>query len=131
MSDTFYAPESPAAGPGGSLVDLNTTLQGNGRNLAALLTLLIDTLNGIFVPRSIGSVTLGAAATTVVPNTAVTATTRAIPIPTNAAAATLMGSTRSLYVSARSPGVSFTFATASGAAAAGTETFDYILINPV
>lgn len=47
----------------------------------------------------------------------------------NAAAGTLMGSTRALYISARSAGASFQVATASGAAAAGGEAFAYVIVN--
>jgi hypothetical protein len=74
-----------------------------------------------------GSITLGAAASTVVNNACVTATCKIILTPTNAAAATLMGSTKSLYVSARSAATSFTVHTADGTNAAGTETFDYLI----
>lgn len=116
---------------GGSLVDVVTALQGNGRNLNSVLALLIEALQSLFLTRSTGSFTLGAAATTVVPNTQVTATSLPILIETNAAAGTLQGSNKHLYISARNPGVSFTVATASAAAAAGTETFSYILVNPV
>lgn len=82
-------------------------------------------------PRITGSVTLGAAATTVVPNTSVAANSVIDLIPTNAAAATLVGSVKCPYVSARSPGVSFTIATANGAAAVGSEQFTFTLLNPV
>ena len=73
----------------------------------------------------VGSFTLGAAATTVVANVDVTATCTILLTPTNAAAATLQGSAKCLYISARTAGASFTVATASAAAAAGTETFNY------
>lgn len=126
MSDAFNNQQ-----PGGSLVDINSTLQANGKNLNEAIRLLGLLLGGLFLTRSTGSFTLGAAATTVVPNTEVTSTSLPLLIPTNAAAATLMGSNKSLYISARTAGASFTVATASAAAAAGTETFSYILVNPV
>lgn len=91
---------------------------------------LIQAIMAIF-PRVTGSVTLAAAATTVVPHTSTGANTIIQLLPTNAAAATLVGSNRSPYVSARSPGVSFTITTASGVAPAGTETFSYFFITPV
>jgi uncharacterized coiled-coil protein SlyX len=51
--------------------------------------------------------------------------------PTNADAATLMGSALSLYEDklSRSAGTSFTVKTASGASASGAENFQYIIIN--
>lgn len=76
-----------------------------------------------------GSFTLGAAATTVVNNGHVLSSSVIIPFPTNASAATLMGSAKALYISAKSAGVSFTVATASAGAAAGTETFSYLIVN--
>lgn len=68
---------------------------------------------------------LGAAATTVVADTEVHANCHIDIMPTNAAAATLMSGSKSLYVSARNAGTSFTVATADGTAAGGTENFTY------
>jgi hypothetical protein len=76
-----------------------------------------------------GSFTLGAAATTVVNNTNVTASSRIVCWPTNAAAALLMSGTKALYTSAKTASTSFTVATQDGTNAAGTETFDYIIFN--
>jgi hypothetical protein len=50
-------------------------------------------------------------------------------MPTNAAAATLMSGAKSLYVSTRTAATSFVVSTADGNAAAGTETFEYIIHN--
>lgn len=75
----------------------------------------------------VGTFTLGAAISTVVANVNVTAACTVLLTPTNAAAATLQGSAKALYISARTAGASFTVATASGVAAAGTETFAYRL----
>jgi len=72
-----------------------------------------------------GSFTMAAAATTVVLQPAVKANSNISLTAKNAAAGTLVGSAKSPYVSAISPGVSFTVATANAAAAAGTELFDY------
>lgn len=74
---------------------------------------------------TVGSFTLSAAATTTVNNANVNSTSKIILIPTNAAAATLMGSSKSLYISARTLKTSFAVTTADGVAAAGTETFEY------
>lgn len=77
-----------------------------------------------------GTFTLGAAATTVVPEPAVQSLSAISWTPTNASAGTLEGSAKKLYVSAISPGVSFTVATANAASAAGTETFSYKVETP-
>ena len=71
--------------------------------------------------------TMAAAATMVIPDLDVTVSSIVIVSPLNAAAATLMGGTNSLYVSTAgiSPGVHFTVATAAGGNAAGTELFAY------
>ncbi|SRR5579883_398380 len=72
---------------------------------------------------------LSAAASTTVSDRRVTSSSVIAFIPANAAAATLEGSARKLYVSARTAGVSFTVSTASGASAAGTEIFAYTIIG--
>lgn len=109
-----------------SMDDLAT----NGKLINQTLALIAKTLQGIF--RTTGTFTWnGAAATTTVNNAGVQATTQVLLIPTNAAAATLIGSNECPYVSSISVGTSFTLSTAAGTAAAGTETFFYILITPV
>lgn len=77
----------------------------------------------------VGAFTMDAAASKVVSNGGVTANSRIFLMPTNAAAATLMAGANSLYISAKSAGVSFTVATAGGGAAAGTETFNFLVLN--
>lgn len=108
-----------------SLDDLAT----NGKLIITQLGSIYSALVNIF--RNTGTLTLAAAATTTVTNTAVAATSRVLLIPTNAAAATLVGSTKSPYVSTVTAGASFVVSTASGVAAAGTETFFYVVITPV
>jgi hypothetical protein len=108
-----------------SLDDVVTKQQAAIQQLSAIYT----ALNGIF--RNTGTFTMGAAATTVVTNAGIAANSQVVFIPTNADAATLMGSTKSPYVSARSVGTSFTVATASGVAAAGSEQFFYVVVTPV
>lgn len=71
----------------------------------------------------IGSFTLAAAASTVVADAIVTSSSTIEFAPTNASAATLMGSTKSLYVTVSSG--SFTMHTADATSAVGTETFSY------
>jgi len=48
-------------------------------------------------------------------------------MPTNAAAATLMGSAKSLYYDGYTTATSFKLRTADGNAATGTETFNYVI----
>lgn len=72
-----------------------------------------------------GSFTLSAAATTTVANANTMPYSNIVFVPTNAAAATLMGSVKALYVSAKTQSTSFAVSTANAAAAAGTETFNY------
>jgi hypothetical protein len=84
---------------------------------------------GTLPPLGGGTFPLSAAVATTVPDTAITANSFIAIFPTNAAAATLMGSAKSLYESARVAGASFTVSTASGVAAAGTETFEYVRIG--
>jgi hypothetical protein len=131
MSDAYTTGTGAQQGSS-SNTDLVTTLQGIIRQITAgntQLATLTAAILSVF-PRITGSFTLAAAATTVVAQTGVNATSKILLSPTNAAAATLMGSTKSLYISAKTVGASFTVATASGVAAAGTETFDYVIVNP-
>ena len=117
-----------------SVGDVSTQLKGITAQLSsngALLQQLVNTILAAF-PRIIGTFTMPAANTVVIPNTGVKANSYiGVPTPTNAAAATLMQSTKSLFLASISPGVSFTFSTADGTNAAGTETFQYALTNPV
>lgn len=108
------------------LGDINTTLKNANQNFSQLLQLL-----GALFPRTTGTFTLAAAATTTVTQPDVQSNSIIVPLPTNAAAATLMGSNKSLYVSAKVAGTSFTVATASGVAAAGTEQFVYLIFTPI
>ena len=113
-------------GPG-SLQDLTTALQTGTNNTNESLRLLTAAITG----RGTGSFIFGAAATVVVSNVAVQANSRVILIPTNASAATLMGSAKSPYVSNITVGTNFTVSTANGVAATGTEAFQYIFFSPV
>ena len=76
-----------------------------------------------------GTFTMTSTATLAVANTLIHSSTRVILIPTNAAAATLMAGASSLYISAVADDTSFTVATADAGSAAGTETFEYVLVN--
>ena len=112
----------PPQGSAG-VTDLVTQLLGLNRNISAL----VQAYKGRI---SFGTVTLAAAATTVVPQTAVQSNSKISLTPTNAAAGTLVGSAKSPYISVKSPGVGFTIATANATNAVGTETFDYTVITP-
>ena len=76
-----------------------------------------------------GTFTLTAAVTTTVTDKRVTANSVILLTPTNAAAATLMGSAKALYLSARTAQTSFAVSTANAVAAAGTETFQYAIFE--
>ena len=95
-----------------------------------VLSQIVTALQAIF-PRVAGTFTLAAAATTTVPEPATQSTSLIQLTPLNASAATLMGSAKALYISARTTGSGFTVATASGAAAAGTEQFQFAMVNLV
>lgn len=111
---------------GASLTDVVSNLLSIAKNIGALISTLQATL-----PRVTGTFTFGAAATAVVAEPAVRSTSIITLIPTNASAATLAGSAKAPYVSARTVGTIFTVSTANAAAAAGGEVFQYTLSNPV
>ena len=77
-----------------------------------------------------GTFTFDADASTAIANTSVTANSIIVIFPTNAAAGTLVSGAKSPYISAKSAGVSFTVDTADAGNAAGTETFNYIIMEP-
>lgn len=81
------------------------------------------------VRETTGSFTCANNKDTVVANTNITSSSVIILEPTNAAAATLMAGATSLYTSAKVAATSFTVTTADASAAAGTETFNYRIIN--
>lgn len=105
------------------VTDVVTQLQGIVRQLTAL----VKAINGRV---TFGSFTMPVAATSTIAQPAVKANSSITLQATNASAATLMGSAKSLYISSITAGASFTVATASAAAAAGTETFNYLVDTP-
>lgn len=123
-----------APGGGGGLADLNgifSRMATNGSMLNQQIGQLIQALTSLLpFSGAFGTFTCAASATTTVTNSSVAANSIVLWSPTNAAAGTLEGSAKKLYISARTAGTSFALSTASAAAAAGTETFQYIIINP-
>jgi len=99
------------------------------QNIVTAINGLVATLQNMW-PRVTGSFTMPAAASLTVAQPSIKSTSVVMLSPTNAAAGTLQGSAKALYVSAIVAGASFTVTTASGVAAAGTETFSYAIFNP-
>jgi hypothetical protein len=101
---------------------------GQAQGINANLAKLIQVMSAAFVgSASTGTFTMAAAASKAVTDVNVTATSYIIPFALNAAAGTLQGSAKALYTTAADG--SFTAATASGASAAGTENFGYLVLN--
>lgn len=111
-----------------ALDDLVTFVKSAVQNIGALNQTLQTAFPRVSSITS-GDFTCGASATTTVPQSLVATNSLILLMPTNAAAGTLMGGAKSLYVSARTANTSFAVSTASAAAAAGTETFSYLLVN--
>lgn len=123
--------QPPGQGSSGG-TDIVTSIQGLIRQFSASnqnMLSLIAAIEKVF-PLTLGSFTLAAAASTVVTQPAIKANSFVVWVPTNAAAGTLLGSAKNLYLSALTAGASFTVTTASGANAAGTETFLYAAWTP-
>lgn len=110
-------------GIGGGMQDLTSTQKAGVNYLGRIVTLLTQLL-----PRVTGTFTMGAAASTAVANTHVAAGALVFLQAANASAGTLVGSAKSPYISAVTPGVGFTVSTASSTAA-GTEIFNYWVVN--
>ena len=105
-----------------STSDIANKLQASNQLMAKLVAIFSN-----LFPRASGNFSLTAASTKTVTDANVTSASYVVLIPTNAAAGTLIGSNKSLYVSYASG--SFTVTTASGVAAAGGETFQYLVFN--
>jgi hypothetical protein len=115
----YVPPPSQTAG----VSDVVTQLQNIVRQLGNWIT--------AFQNRTVyGTFKLAAAATTTVTEPATQSNSFIQITPVNASAATLMGSAKALYVSAKVAGASFTVATGSAANAAGTEQFSYSVETP-
>ena len=76
-----------------------------------------------------GTFTLAAAASKVVANTSITASSIVVLTPANVNAGALENTSKSLFILSKNAGVSFTVRTADNTAAAGTETYNYLVFN--
>jgi hypothetical protein len=131
--DILQGPPSQTgvATPGANTTDLVTALQGIIRQLTAgnsNTQLLVAAIQAAFPQIVKGTFTCAAAASTSVPLTVISSGSRVLLQPANAAAATLIGSVKSLYITVTA-GVGFTVSTANGGNAAGTELFGYLVVG--
>ena len=106
-----------------SLDEINSNLKNGVTNLSQMVL----AFQAAF-PRITGSFTLAAATTTVVTQPATASNSIVTLTPTNTTAA-LTQRTLGIFHSANAPGASFSVST-QGGAAAGTETFNYTMVNP-
>jgi hypothetical protein len=106
--------------------DTLAQIAGHNANMAKL----ISVIQGRFALSAFsGTFGLTASASFTVTDSNIKANSIILLDPANASAATLQGSNQHLYVSARSAGASFTVTTGAGTNAAGTERFNYIIVN--
>lgn len=101
-----------------------TKLQNSNQSFGQLIKLLTGIL-----PRAQGNFTMTATASLVVVEPKCNTSSYVWLIPTNAAAGTLLGSNKNLFLTYQVG--TFTVTTASGIAATGAETFQYLLFNPL
>lgn len=114
--------QSPMMGSMSGTDDIANKLQlGN-----QLMGKLVGIISNLF-PRTISVFTMAAASSKTITDANVTTSSLITLTPTNAAAATLMGSAKALYVTAAAG--SFTVTTANAASAAGSETYTYAVQN--
>jgi len=100
-----------------------------GNLIAQQLAKIAANFAAAFPSGQIGAFTLNnGAATVTVASPQVQTASFVMWTPTNAAAGTLEGSTKKLYISARVAGTSFTVSCATGTASA-TATFSYLVQN--
>jgi hypothetical protein len=100
--------------------------QGLNKNLSDLTSIMRSSFSSMTTHQ--GTFTSAVAATTVVTDANVKATSFIALTPLDATAAALMAGAHSLYISARTAGTSFTVATAdAGSATAGS--FQYLIVN--
>lgn len=126
MADPFSGSSNASVG------DIVTQIKLGNQNLSGQFAALITALGSVFPQvASItgGTFTCAASATTTVLEPLTAANSFILLMPTNAAAGTLMAGATSLYISARTANTSFAVSTANAGAAAGTETFGYLIVG--
>lgn len=129
---SFLDSQGPGSTPNqtAGVTDVVTQLQAIVRQLTALVQATTSVATALASRAVFGTFTMTATVSDVILNTAVQSTSNISLSPTNASAGTLQGSAKALFISAKSPGVSFTVSTANSVAAAGTETFSYTINTP-
>lgn len=106
--------------------DMLAQVAGHNANMASL-TKVFSTRFAL--SSFTGTFNMTATATITIPDTNVKSNSVIFFVPTNGAGAQLQGSAKQLYVSTRAPGTNFVAATGNAVAAAGTETFSYVILN--
>jgi hypothetical protein len=106
--------------------DMLAQVSGHNMNMSKLIQTL---LTRFALSAFSGSFNMTATATITVADANVKKNSLFIFLPTNAVAARLQGSAQQLYVSAQTAGVNFVASTGNAVAAAGTETFSYLIVN--
>lgn len=120
-----------------NLSQLVQALGDTGGDNVTALGLIVTAINSLTtafttflgVGGTAGTFTMDADASTTVADANVTASSLIFITPTNASAATLVSGSSGPYVTNRVAGVSFDVDTADAGSAAGTETFNYLIIN--
>lgn len=126
MADLFSTPQHGQVTPSSGNDDMLAQVSGHNMNMSKLIQVMT---NRFALSCFSGSFNMTASITIVVADTNVKKNSLIFFIPTNAAAAQLQGSAKQLYVSAQAANTNFTAATGSGIAAAGTETYSYVILN--
>jgi hypothetical protein len=106
--------------------DMLAQVAGHNMNMSQLIKVMT---NRFALSAFSGTFNMTATATFTVTDANIKAASFVVFLPTNASAAQLQGSARQLYVSSKAAGVSFVASTGSAVAAAGTETFAYLIVN--
>jgi len=108
-----------------SVDDVVSKLADGNQNMSKLITVI----QAIF-PRVTGTFTLNGTATTTISQAAVKANAVVWWTPTNAAAGTIEGSAKKLFLASVTAATNFVVTTSNAGTTAGTETFQYVVFNP-